>query len=66
MDRQVGYLAMDMNDFELTFAPVHPPPDDTWIQVFLDLVGLGATVVKADAAYAHPHPSLVTPENEAR
>ena len=34
-----------MSDFENTFAPIPPPPDNTWIQILLDLVSMGATMV---------------------
>ncbi len=45
MGQQTGALALSMQDFENTFAPIPPPPDDTWVQVLLDLVGLGAVFV---------------------
>lgn len=37
-----------LDDFEVTFAPVPPPPDDTWLSILLDVVTLVGTVAVAN------------------
>ncbi len=36
-----------LTEFETSFAPVPPQPDNTWLQILLDFVSLGATAVAA-------------------
>ena len=36
-----------LQDFENKFAPVPPPPNNTWLQILLDLVGMGAVIAGA-------------------
>ncbi|GKZ37253.1 hypothetical protein AbraIFM66950_008710 [Aspergillus brasiliensis] len=41
------YLNSQLPDFEKTFAPVAPTPSDTWLEILINLLGLGITVVTA-------------------
>ncbi|GCB21695.1 killer toxin subunits alpha/beta [Aspergillus awamori] len=41
------YIDSQLQDFEDTFAPVPPTPSDTWLEILLNLLGLGITVVTA-------------------
>ena len=40
-------INLALQDFENKFAPVPPPPDNTWLQILLDLVGMGAIMTAA-------------------
>lgn len=37
-------LVPALKDFENSFAPIPPPPDDTWLQVLLAVVNLVGVV----------------------
>ncbi|AEO70565.1 glycoside hydrolase family 18 protein [Thermothielavioides terrestris NRRL 8126] len=39
-----GSLDPSLKDFENTFAPVPPPPDDTWLEILLAAVDLVGTI----------------------
>jgi hypothetical protein len=42
-----GYIASQLDSFELTFAPVAQPKSDEWIVILIALLGLGLTAVAA-------------------
>lgn len=42
-----GQIDNALKDFENKFAPVPKPDSDVWLQILLDLIGLGAAVVAA-------------------
>lgn len=42
-----GIFEPSLTQFETIFAPVPPTPDDTWLQILLDFVTLGATALAA-------------------
>ncbi len=46
-DTAAAELDPSLQDFENTFAPVAPKPDETWLNVLLDLVSMGAVMVFA-------------------
>jgi hypothetical protein len=43
---QVAATSLDpaLKDFENNFAPIPPPPDDTWLQILLAFTNLVGTV----------------------
>ncbi|KAM0511469.1 hypothetical protein ACHAPE_009823 [Trichoderma viride] len=41
------YIDNQMEDFELTFAPVPPEPSDEWLEILIALLGLGITAIAA-------------------
>ncbi|OJZ85163.1 hypothetical protein ASPFODRAFT_61841 [Aspergillus luchuensis CBS 106.47] len=41
------YIDTQLQDFETTFATVPSPPSDTWLEVLVNLLGLGITVITA-------------------
>ncbi|KAK3934190.1 hypothetical protein QBC46DRAFT_300262 [Diplogelasinospora grovesii] len=42
-----GAIDPALQDFENKFAPVPPPQDNTWLQILLDLIGMGAVMIAA-------------------
>src|ERR1700761_2153528 len=52
-------LDPSMTEFETTFAPVAPEPDDTWLQILLDIVSMGAAMVAAPFFNSCKHSSPV-------
>jgi len=42
-----GIFEPSLTQFESIFAPVAPQPDDTWLQILLSFVTLGATALAA-------------------
>lgn len=46
--------------FESTFAPVAPQPDETWLQILLDFVTLGVAAVAAPIFNSCESPILLS------
>lgn len=42
-----GYIDSQLDSFELTFAPVPPEKNDTWIEILIALLTLGLTAIAA-------------------
>jgi hypothetical protein len=55
-----GIFEPSLTQFESIFAPVAPQPDDTWLQILLSFVTLGATALAAPIFNSCECPSFIS------